>query len=107
MYHALALEDLLLCGFSGPAAGDVRDGLSCRAAAMLAALRTVTHPDGEIALFNDSALGIASSPAALLALADGLGAPLGHGSQARARDSGGAVPARCFRRRPLQFRAHL
>jgi uncharacterized heparinase superfamily protein len=50
---------------------------------MLAALRAVAHPDGEIALFNDSALGIASPPAALFALAEGNGVRAG---EQRARD---------------------
>ncbi len=77
MYHALALEDLLLCACSGSARGELVDDLSARAGRMLAALRAVSHPDGELALFNDSALGIASPPAALFALAEGSGVRAG------------------------------
>ncbi len=63
MYHALTLEDLIdLVQLSriypdrltGPAA---RQRWSERAQAMLDWLATMSHPDGEISLFNDAALG--------------------------------------------------
>lgn len=62
MYHALALEDVLdlanlLHGFGlEPAAMAV---LRARAPAMLHWLRVMSHPDGELAQFNDSAPGVA------------------------------------------------
>ena len=70
MYHAQVLEDLLdiqtLCAATG------RE-LACTALlaqktqAMAHFLRGILHPDGEIPLFNDSALGGARAPAELLA----------------------------------------
>jgi len=77
MYHALLLEnvlDLANAGASAPGrmaaglAGQLRD----TAARMLGALAVVTHPDGEIALLGDSALGIAHPPARLGAYAAAL-----------------------------------
>jgi uncharacterized heparinase superfamily protein len=41
---------------------------------LLGGLRKVLHPDGQIALFNDSAFGIVAPPSSLSALAAGLGA---------------------------------
>lgn len=73
MYHALALEDMLdLCNlasaFSGAvpvrwqaAVGDWR----ARVGPMQAWLAAMCHPDGEISLFNDAALGIAPPPSEL------------------------------------------
>jgi uncharacterized heparinase superfamily protein len=57
-YHALLVDDLLrldtlLDGEEGPLRAEVQDALA-RAGAALA---TVLHPDGEIALLNDSAFG--------------------------------------------------
>ena len=72
MYHALALEDLL----------DIASLSSCLPAApvdkgpepitetvdrMRGYLRRILHPDGEIPLFNDSALGVARPSSELLA----------------------------------------
>ncbi len=72
MYHAQALEDLMdledlawACGRTLPGAPTVSE----RVAQMAAFLRGVLHPDGEIPLFNDSAFGVARSPAELLSLA--------------------------------------
>jgi hypothetical protein len=70
MYHALAVEDLAdllllsrLLARPLPCEGEVR-GLLPRAAAFLQAM---THPDGDLALFNDCAFGIARKPAELQA----------------------------------------
>lgn len=74
MYHSLILEDLLDLLNLARAVGDrapaplVVELEEC-AARMLGALRVWTHPDGEIALFADSALGIAQPPPALHAYA--------------------------------------
>ena len=78
MYHCLLLEQVLdllnlarvvpLPGFDGfPAELEEAAGRMC------GALDVWTHPDGEIALFSDSALGIAPAPSALLAYARDLG----------------------------------
>jgi uncharacterized heparinase superfamily protein len=73
MYHAQILEDLteikLLCrGVGLRLACD--DLFSEKINSMARFLRGVLHPDGEIPLFNDSALGGARTPAHLLGLAD-------------------------------------
>lgn len=83
MYHALLLEgvlDLLNVASAAPgrAPAGFEEELRDTAARMLGALRVLTHPDGEIALFADSAFGIAQPPAALEAYAAALGvAPQG------------------------------
>lgn len=91
MYHALALEDMLdlynllrTCGSSvraeifGPAGleGWLAQ-LQERIEAMVQWLNAMRHPDGEISLFNDAALGIAPSCGELIAYAGriGFGAP--------------------------------
>lgn len=78
MYHALVLEDLLdlvnasegVAGVIPPATIDAWRGYASR---MIGWLESVTHPDGEIALLNDAAFGIAPAPAELRAYADRLG----------------------------------
>jgi uncharacterized heparinase superfamily protein len=86
MYHAIFLEDVLdlvniaqaFPGLALPATIQVwRDA----AARMLDWLRVMTHPDGEIGLFNDAAIDIAPSPVRLLDYAARLGL-------------GGAAPSR-------------
>ena len=68
MYHAILLEDLL-----GLTPASQRDAeLLSR---LLTALEPVVHPDGEIALFNDSAFGVAAPPQRLRRLAKGSGSP--------------------------------
>lgn len=74
MYQALALEDMLdlvnlsrSTGFPLPATWEQR------IAAMRAWLATLSHPDGEIAFFNDAAIGVAPSPAELDRYAADLG----------------------------------
>ena len=80
MYHAIVLEDLLdllqlarVC----PGLLNESDMATWRDAAirMRRWLRIMSHPDGEIAFFNDAALGIAPDFAALAAYADALGLP--------------------------------
>lgn len=78
MYHAIILEDLL------DLANVAR--VYCRREALFAALPQIigrmrswlaamTHPDGDIALFNDAAFGIAAPPSDLEAYARRLGLP--------------------------------
>jgi uncharacterized heparinase superfamily protein len=76
MYHALALEDMLdlvnvmrAAGLAPPASWDNK------IATMRDWLAAMCHPDGEIAFFNDAAIGIAPSPAELDAYAQRLGYP--------------------------------
>jgi len=100
MYHAIILEDLL----------DLVNGSRAQAAAlpparrrrteaawtetarrMLAWLRVMCHPDGDIALFNDAALEVAAAPADLEAYARRLGiepAAVAEADCVRLRDSG-------------------
>lgn len=74
MYHAIFLTDLLDLvnldrSFPGKLAADMVESLRTTAARMLGWLAAMSHPDGEIALFNDSAIGIASNLGALTAYA--------------------------------------
>lgn len=75
MYHALALEDVLDLANLAYAFG--RDDLAQEFAsfipAMLEWLLAMSHPDGEIAFFNDAATGIAPDNAELLRYAHDLG----------------------------------
>lgn len=83
MYHALAFEDVLdLVNITRC----FRDGLSGGMAAQAGAwselagpmqvwLKALCHPDGEIAFFNDAAIGVSPSPAELEAYATALGFP--------------------------------
>jgi hypothetical protein len=78
MYHALLLENLLdLVNVAGSAPARVSEDLlallRAKAGRMLGAARVWTHPDGEIALFGDSAFGIAHTPEELERYAEGLG----------------------------------
>lgn len=99
MYHCLILEDLLdLVNLSRTYPGLVQDrrGIPMRgwentALRMRQWLKALLHPDGEIALFNDAAFGIAPSPAQLEAYAGRLGllpAPGPSGGITHLRDSG-------------------
>jgi len=73
MYHAQVLEDILdvlnaVNAFSNCAFSDREDVLrQCESVSgnMLEWLRTMCHPDGQIVLFNDAALGDAADLAAL------------------------------------------
>lgn len=78
MYHSLALEDLLdLVNLSRawPHAmpNDIIDVLKSRIGPMRAWLTAMQHPDGEIAFFNDTAIGVAPAPAELEDYAGRLG----------------------------------
>jgi uncharacterized heparinase superfamily protein len=90
MYHSIILEDLLdllnLARTRGrpPAGAGGAEGLDLRLTRAASAWRETVqrmrrwlalmcHPDGEIALFNDAAFGIAPSPAELEAYAQRLG----------------------------------
>ena len=70
MYHALALEDLLdLANILRSSHRGVPAGWQKRIAAMRDWLSVMTHPDREIAFFNDAAIGVAPSPPELEAYA--------------------------------------
>ena len=80
MYHCIALEDLLdlinlaSAGKTAVSADRVaqwRDVAGC----MLAWMHAMCHPDNDIALFNDSAFGIAPGPEQLQAYAERLSIP--------------------------------
>lgn len=86
MYHALILEDLLdLVNLSNAYPGllaEVGERWREVAAKMLGWLGAVTHPDGQIAYFNDSVQGVAAEPGVLREYSKRLGidesyAPLG------------------------------
>nr|VFJ46011.1 MAG: Uncharacterized conserved protein, heparinase superfamily [Candidatus Kentron sp. FM]VFJ61187.1 MAG: Uncharacterized conserved protein, heparinase superfamily [Candidatus Kentron sp. FM]VFK13602.1 MAG: Uncharacterized conserved protein, heparinase superfamily [Candidatus Kentron sp. FM] len=81
MYHALVLEDLLdlynlVRAYPGaplPGRLAITGAITDAIARMGDWLQTLCHPDGEIAFFNDAALGIAPAPAELAAYAGRLG----------------------------------
>lgn len=80
MYHALLLEQVLdllnLARASSRAPGSLVDDLRDTASRMCGALDLWTHPDGEIALFSDAALGVAAKPADLADYATALSVPV-------------------------------
>lgn len=78
MYHAIILEDLLdliqlALRWPGVIETDTAAVWRRDAGRMLDWLQAMTHPDGEIAFFNDAASGIAPNLAALAAYAGALG----------------------------------
>lgn len=78
MYHALFLEDMLdLVNAAGVWPQQIDQAQSDRwrrvAGDMLVWLQGLVHPDGQIALFNDAAMGVAPAPAALRDYANRLG----------------------------------
>jgi uncharacterized heparinase superfamily protein len=78
MYHSIFIEDLLdLVALAQCFPGLVPEATVARwrttVAAMLGWLEVMTHPDGDIAFFNDAALGIAARPARFRELAGHLG----------------------------------
>lgn len=83
MYHALALEDMLDLWNALQSRRETLpaavvawiDAERARIGSMRAWQQAMTHPDGEIALFNDAAIGIAPSPVELDAYARRLGFP--------------------------------
>jgi uncharacterized heparinase superfamily protein len=75
MYHATLIEDLLLAALEPKTERVEDEALRDWIARLVSALAPVLHPDGEIALFNDSAFGIAAPIATLTSLATDLGVP--------------------------------
>lgn len=71
MYHAMVLEDVLdllnIFPDAETAFQSLQSKLSHAAAGMVNFLAALTHPDGDIALFNDAALGIEHTTADLTA----------------------------------------
>lgn len=67
MYHALALEDMLDLVNIARAYGreDLSAGWRTRVPSMLRWLEVMSHPEGDLAFFNDTAIGIAPSNAEL------------------------------------------
>lgn len=95
MYHALVLEGVLdlINLMSGPGSdsrlGSMRVRLRDTAQRMLLWLRSMVHPDGEIALFNDAAFGIAPTLSELMGYAVRLNiATSAPGAGVHLRDSG-------------------
>ena len=79
MYHAIILEDLLdLVNVMRAFGHQVPHGWEEKVGEMISWLCGMCHPDGDIALFNDAAFGIAAVPEALVAYAGRLG--LGRGT---------------------------
>jgi uncharacterized heparinase superfamily protein len=81
MYHAIVLEDVLDLVNLGRSAQGVlgkalEDRLRTTATAMLRWLRLMTHPDGQISFFNDSAFGISADYTSLASYASRLGVPV-------------------------------
>jgi uncharacterized heparinase superfamily protein len=87
MYHALALEDVLdllnLSRMYGGPLDSLEPRLREAAPRMRRFLEAMCHPDGEIAFFNDAAIGVAPAPAELARYAHDLGidAALARGSR--------------------------
>jgi len=83
MYHSMVFEDCLdlynICARNPELCGrEVIERLRTALPPMAAFLGALTHPDGQIALFNDAAMGIEALPADLLAYYErltGLAAP--------------------------------
>lgn len=78
MYHAIFVEDILdlinAAGlWQGTIAPHMIDAWRAASARMLRFLACMTHPDGEIALFNDAAIGIAANLGELRAYAQRVG----------------------------------
>lgn len=78
MYHAIFLEDVLdliniAQAYSGCIEAEVIEGWRETASRMLSWMAGMSHPDGEIALFNDAAFDVAPEPAELFAYAKRLG----------------------------------
>lgn len=75
MYQALAVEDLLDLVNIARTFGrdDLAESWRARVPAMLDWLATMTHPDGDVAFFNDTAIGIAAPNNRLQAYAVRLG----------------------------------
>lgn len=77
MYHSLVLEALLDLQNLGAAYPGFLPDWAPVAERMLGWLRAMTHPDGEIAFFNDTAWGVAPPPCLLFDYACRLSLPAG------------------------------
>lgn len=92
MYHALALEDMLDLVNIARAFGynDQADRWAAPVPSMLDWLTVMTHPDGDLAFFNDTSIGIAPANDRLIAYAEALGfaRPLLPNSPRHLSDSG-------------------
>lgn len=73
MYHARLAHGLLDLMNVLPEADEKRLRIEARLPGVLRFLAAMRHPDGEIALFNDAAFGIAPEPGAILDYASRLG----------------------------------
>jgi uncharacterized heparinase superfamily protein len=78
MYHSIFLEDMLdlinaARAWPGKIAPQVVENWQLVATTMVIWLNGMTHPDGQIALFNDAAFGVTPTPADLNAYAQRLG----------------------------------
>jgi uncharacterized heparinase superfamily protein len=74
MYHAIFLEDLLdLVNIHQAYNKSFPDNFEKKILQMLEWLKAMCHPDGEIAFFNDAALGVAPSLIELLSYSERLG----------------------------------
>ncbi len=79
MYHSLVLEALLdLLNLRAVYPGLLPDWSEV-AGSMLAWVRAMTHPDGRIAFFNDTAWDVAPPPSLLFEYASRLSVPVGEG----------------------------
>ncbi len=79
MYHAAVLADLLdLVNLFRAYGVGVPSAWTAAIARMREWLDVLTHPDGEIAFFNDAACGIAPTAAEIAAYASRLGLPAAH-----------------------------
>jgi uncharacterized heparinase superfamily protein len=89
MYHSIFLEDLLdlinvAQAYPDPTMAASVDRWRETAGRMLRWLQALCHPDHEISLFNDAAIGIAPSPGELVAYAGRLGIAVPTSSNASA-----------------------
>lgn len=75
MYHSIVLRDLLDMVNVLQAGEEIREVLESAAARMIPFLRAVTHPDGRLALFNDSSVEIAPPTSELLDYAQSVVGP--------------------------------
>jgi len=73
MYHGLLVSGLLDLVNVLPEEDPLRERLVERIPGMLGFLAAIRHPDGEIGLFNDAALGVAPAPGDVLGYAQRLG----------------------------------
>lgn len=77
MYQALAVEDMLDLVNLALVFGrdDLAKALGARVPSMLCWMMALTHPDGDLAFFNDTAVGVAPAVSELIGYAERLGFP--------------------------------